>query len=101
VLSALKLSSSVDDTAWPSVPWGALYTTDNSADTVNRITGPFWPGTVFVAVTPCDENSAPSTCPAPGYPPNYLGELNSWTGQITPVTLLGPAVQPQGMLFLP
>jgi hypothetical protein len=100
-LSALKLSSSVDDTAWPSVPWGALYTTDNSADTVNRITGPFWPGTVFVADTPCDEDSAPSTCPAPGYPPNYLGELNPWTGQITPVTLFGPAVEPQGMLFLP
>ncbi|MGO9249224.1 MAG: hypothetical protein ACLP7W_11660 [Solirubrobacteraceae bacterium] len=24
-------------------------------------------GSVFVADTPCDENSAPSTCPGPGY----------------------------------
>ncbi len=100
-LSVLKLSSSVDDTAWPSVPWGALYVTDNSDDTINRIVGPFWPGSVFVADTPCDENSAPSTCPGPGFPPNFLGELNPWTGTITPVPLHGPAVQPQGMLFVP
>jgi len=39
--------------------------------------------------------------PAPGFPPNHLGELNPWTGQIAPVTLFGPAVEPQGMLFLP
>jgi hypothetical protein len=58
-------------------------------------------GSVFVADTPCDENSASSTCPAPGFPPNFLGELNPWTGAIAPVPLLGPAVQPQGMLFVP
>jgi hypothetical protein len=100
-LSVLNLSSSVDDTAWPSVPWGALLVTDNSGDTITKITGPFEPGTVLVADTPCDENSAPATCPGPGYPANYLGELNPWTGQITAVNLSGPAVEPQGMLFLP
>ncbi len=100
-LSVLHLSGSVDDTAWPSDRWGAIYTTDNSGDTVNRITGPFRRGSVFVADTPCDENSAPSTCPAPGYPPNYLGELDPWTGAIARVFVFGPAVQPQGMLFLP
>ncbi len=100
-LSVLKLSSSVDDTAWPSSPVGALYTTDHGNDTVNRITGLFRPGSVLVADTPCDENKAPSTCPAPGFPANFLGELNPWTGVITPVPLTGPEVNPQGMLFLP
>jgi hypothetical protein len=99
-LSVLQLSSSVDDTAWPSGPSGALLTTDNSNDTIDEITGPFRPGSVFVADTPCDENSAPSPCPAPGFPANFLGELNPFTGQITPVDLNGPAVEPQGMLFL-
>jgi hypothetical protein len=100
-LSVLSLTSSVDDTAWPSDPHGTIYTTDNSDDSIYAITGPFTPGQVFVADTPCDENSAPATCPAPGYPPNFLGELNPWTGVISPVTLAGPAPQPQGMLFLP
>lgn len=100
-LSVLNLSSSVDDTAWPSVPWGALYVTDNGGDTVNRIIGDFRAGSVLVADTPCDENSAPSTCPAPGFPPNFLGTLNPWTGAIARVPLFGPPVQPQGMLFIP
>ena len=100
-LSVLKLSSSVDDTAWPSFPFGALYVTDNGADTVNRIVGLFRPGSVLVAATPCDENKAPSPCPAEGFPANFLGELNPWTGAITPVPLMGPEVHPQGMLFLP
>jgi hypothetical protein len=100
-LSVLKLSSSVDDTAWPSSPNGELLTTDNSNNTINEITGPFRPGSVFVADTPCDQNNAPATCPGPGFPPNFLGELNPFTGQIAPVDLAGPAVEPQGMLFLP
>lgn len=87
--------------AWPSVPWGALYVTDGSDDTVNRITCPFKPGSVFVADTPCGANNAPSPCPAPGFPPNFLGQLNPWTGAIAPVSLSGPAVEPQGMVFLP
>ncbi len=100
-LTVLSLSSSVDDTAWPSDPRGTIYTTDNSDNSIYAITGPFRSGQVFVADTPCDENSAPANCPAPGYPPNFLGELNPWTGQISPVTLAGPAPQAQGMLFLP
>jgi hypothetical protein len=56
---------------------------------------------VFVADTPCDENTAPSPCPAPGYSANFLGELDPWTGVISPVALAGPAPQAQGMLFLP
>jgi hypothetical protein len=100
-LTVLNLSASVDDTAWPSLPWGAIYTTDNSNGTVNKITGPFERGSEIAAVTPCDENSAPATCPGPGYPANYLGVIDPWTGAITPVDLQGPAVEPQGMLFLP
>jgi hypothetical protein len=56
---------------------------------------------VFVADTPCGANDAPSTCPAAGFPANYLGKLNPKTGVITPVDLIGPAVAPQGMLFRP
>jgi hypothetical protein len=100
-LSVLKLSDSVDDTVWPSDRNGAIFTTDNSNNTVNEITGPFRRGEVFVADTPCDANDAPSTCPGPGFPPNFLGQLNPYTGTITPVTVQGPAFEPQGMLFLP
>jgi len=100
-LSVLRLSSSVDDTAWASLPWGAIYATDNGNDTVNRVGGLFLPGSEFVAVTPCDESVAPSTCPAPGFPANFLGELNPWTGAIASVSLIGPALEPQGMVFVP
>jgi hypothetical protein len=76
-LTVLALSQSVDDTAWATS----------------------WHGT-FVAVTPCDANGAPATCPGPGYPPNYLGQLNMYTGKITPVSLHGPSFEPQGMIFV-
>jgi hypothetical protein len=100
-LSVLTLSDSVDDTAWASDRFGAIYTTDNSDDTIYKITGPFSRGEVFVADTPCDANDAPSTCPGPGFPPNFLGQLNPETGSITRVHLNGPAVAAQGMYFRP
>jgi hypothetical protein len=100
-LWVLHLTGSVDDTAWISPgSGGALYTTDNDNGTVNVITGPFRAGTAYSAVTPCDENSAPATCPAPGYPANYLGELNMKTGTLTRVPLEGPVVHPQGMIYV-
>ena len=46
-------------------------------------------------------NSAPATCPGPGYPDNSLGKLNPWTGVIRPLQVSGAPVEPQGMLFLP
>ncbi len=100
-LSVLTLSDSVDDTAWASSSHGAIYTTDNSNDTIYKITGPFVRGEVFVADTPCDANDAPATCPAPGFPPNFLGRLNPDTGVISSVRLTGPKPAAQGMLFLP
>ncbi len=99
-LSVLKLSGSVDDTAWASDSSGAIYASDHSNDTIYKITGPFTAGTVFVADTPCDASNAPSICPAPGFPANFLGQLNPETGAITRVHLIGPAVAAQGMLFL-
>jgi hypothetical protein len=99
-LTVLRLSQSVDDTAWASGP-GRIYTTDNAAGTVNVVTGPFRPGMVLVAVTPCDADNAPATCPAPGFPANYLGALNPWTGHISKLPVRGEALQPQGMLFAP
>jgi hypothetical protein len=97
-LTVLRLSQSVDDTAWASGP-GRIYTTDNGAGTVNVVTGPFRPGMVLVAVTPCDAGNAPATCPAPGFPANYLGLLDPWTGHISRLPVHGEALHPQGMLF--
>jgi len=54
----------------------------------------------MTAVTPCDAASAPSTCPAPGFPPNYLGTINPFTGHVTKAALTGPNLQPKGLLFV-
>ncbi len=98
-LSVLDLTQSVDDTAWPDGGDGALYATDSTNDTVDIVTGSFPNGPV-VAVTPCGSNSAPATCPAPpAFPADYLGALNPWTGQITPLTVAGVPLVPQGGLL--
>jgi hypothetical protein len=99
-LSVLKLTASVDDTAWPSAKSGTLYAVDNGGDTIDAVTGPFVRGSVIAAVTPCDENGAPTTCPGPGFPANYLGQIDPQTGQITALSVAGHAPQPQGLLFL-
>jgi hypothetical protein len=99
-LWVLKLTHSVDDTAWARSASGKLYGDNTSQDEVEVVTGPFQPGSIWAAVTPCDENSAPATCPASGYPPNYLGTLNPWTGVLTRVPLAGPSFRPQGMVFI-
>ena len=98
-LSVLTLSRSVDDTAWATAWHGAFYATDHDADRVDVISGVFWPGLALVAVTPCNANSAPATCPAPGFPANYLGQLNMHTGQITRLKLRGASLEPQGLIF--
>jgi len=77
-----------------------LYAADHDGDTVDVVTGRFRSGSVFVAVTPCDANNAPATCPAPGFPANYLGSLNPWTGQISAVPVTGPTLEPPGMVFV-
>jgi hypothetical protein len=98
-LRVLSLSQSVDDTAWAR-SGGRLFGSDSSADAVDVVTGRFSTGAVLVAVTPCDAGNAPSTCPGPGFPANYLGWLNPWTGHISRVSLVGPAFQPKGLIFL-
>ncbi len=98
-LAVLSLANSVDDTAWARSFSGRFYGSDTSGDTIDVVTGSFRPGSVFVAVTPCDANNAPATCPRAGFPPNYLGQLNPWTGHISRVVLSGPAFEPQGLLF--
>jgi hypothetical protein len=100
-LWVLALSQSVDDTAWATTFSGALFAADHDADTVDIVTGSFIPGTAFVAVTPCDASNAPATCPAPGFPANYLGALNMFTGKIIRVSTRGASLQPQGMIFVP
>jgi hypothetical protein len=99
-LWVLRLSNSVDDTAWSTSWKGAFFATDHDGDTVDVINGSFWPGTAFVAVTPCDANNAPATCPGRGFPANYVGHLNLFNGQITRVSLRGAPLHPQGMIFV-
>jgi hypothetical protein len=99
-LHVLKISKPVDDTAWATSASGSLYTTDSGADTVDAITGSFTPGTAYTAVAPCNASSAPSTCPAPGYPANSLGTINLKTGAVGKVTVDGP-VAPKGLIFIP
>jgi hypothetical protein len=99
-LDVLSLSDSVDDTAWATARRGALYTTDQTTDTVDEVYGAFTIGTAYSAVTPCDANNAPAACPAPGFPPNYLATDNLKTGALTPVKTRGPQVHPQGMIFI-
>ena len=99
-LQVLKISKPVDDTAWATSASGSLYATDAGADTVDAITGSFAPGTAYTAVAPCNANSAPTNCPAPGYPANSLGTINLKTGAIGKVALNGP-ITPKGMIFVP
>jgi hypothetical protein len=99
-LSVLKLTHSVDDTAWARSASGKLYGDNTSQDEVEVVTGSFPLGSIWAAVTPCDENGAPATCPTKGYPPNYIGTLNPWTGLLTRVSLAGPSFQPQGLVFV-
>ena len=60
-----------------------LALTDPDSNEVEAVTGPFPLGSIWAAVTPCDENGAPASCPSKGYPPNYLGTLDPWTGHLT------------------
>jgi hypothetical protein len=98
-LSVLSLSQSVDDTQWADGP-GVLYATDSTNDAIDAISGDFPRGPI-VAATPCGSNSAPATCPGPGFPANYLGSLNPWTGAVTQLNVGGSAFVPQGgLLFM-
>jgi len=99
-LSVLSLNTSVDDSAWATSFSGALFGADSSSDTVDIVTGPFRPGSMFVAATPCNDNLAPATCPAAGFPANFLGLENMWTGAISTVTLTGPTFHPHSLIFV-
>ena len=99
-LQVLKISQSVDDTVWATSATGTLYATDSDANAVDAVTGPFVPGTAYTAVTPCNANSAPSTCPGPGYPNNYFGTIDLTTGTVTKVAVFG-VLDPKGMVFVP
>jgi hypothetical protein len=99
-LQVLSLPTSVDDTAWPTRHVGVLYTTDASADTLDVVSGPLHVGTAYTAVTPCNANSAPATCPGPGFPANYLGTINLATGAIGKLALTGAPLQPKGLLYV-
>lgn len=101
-LSALKLSQSVDDSAWATSASGTLYVTDSSNDLIWKVTGPFRPGTEIVSVTPCNANAAPTTCPAPPkWQPNYLGQVDMSTGSITTIPVHGVTIVPKGLFFVP
>jgi hypothetical protein len=100
-LTALHVPASVDDSAWATSEHGALYVTDSTDGVVDTVTGTFTTGTMYSSVTPCGSNSAPATCPAPGFPANYLAGVNMVTGALTPVPLTGPVLRTEGMIFVP
>jgi hypothetical protein len=100
-LKALLLPTSIDDSAWATRSLGAIYTTDASADTLDVVFGPFKVGTMYTAVTPCNANSAPATCPAPGFPANYLGTISLKSGAISKVATGGATLNPKGMIYVP
>ncbi|MDQ2811749.1 MAG: hypothetical protein M3Z75_07690 [Actinomycetota bacterium] len=100
-MHALKLGQSVDDIAWATSATGALYMTDSGSNTVDALKGTFTPGTLYTSVTPCNANSAPTTCPAPGYTANYLGTINLKTGKIGTVAAVNGQVTPKGLIFVP
>ena len=100
-LSVLKLSQSVNDSVWTSGPSGTLYVADNGADLIDKVTGPFHAGSELTAVTPCDSGKAPMSCPGPGFPNNYLGQVDPTTGAVSKVALTGQIPAPGGMLFVP
>ena len=100
-LTALHLPASVDDSAWATSGHGALYVTDSTEDTVDVVSGKFTVGTMYSSVTPCDSNSAPATCPGPGFPANYLASTDMGTGALTQVPLTGPVLRTEGMIFIP
>ena len=64
------------------------------------VSGKFTVGTMYSSVTPCGSNSAPATCPAPGFPANYLASTSMKTGALTPVPLTGPVLRTGGMIFV-
>jgi hypothetical protein len=99
-LAVLRLSQSIDDTAWALSRSGRLYASDATSNTVDVVTGRFPERAEFVAVTPCDAANAPATCPGPGFPPNYLGSLDPFTGHVSRVPLSGPPLNPKGMIFV-
>src|SRR5260370_33940370 len=98
-LRVLALSRSVDDTAWSTSWRGAFFATDHDADNVDVISGSFWPGTAFVAVTPCDAGNAPATCPGRGFPAQYVGHLNIDDGPISRGSLRAVSLHPPGLFF--
>jgi hypothetical protein len=101
-LSQLKLSQSVDDSAWATSASGTLYVTDSANDLIWKVTGPFKPGTEIASVTPCNANAAPMTCPAPPkWKPNYLGQVDMSTGAIATIPVHGITIQPKALLFVP
>jgi hypothetical protein len=100
-LHVLKISKPVDDSAWATSATGSLYTSDPGANTVDAITGPFKPGTMYTAVAPCNAaNAPPVVCPnPPAWPLNSLGTINLKTGAVSEAALSG-VVAPAGMIFV-
>ena len=103
-LAVLALSQSVDDTSWPTTPWGTLYATDSTNDAIDAIVGPFVPGQPIAAATPCDSGTSHPrhACRRRATQRTSSRTINPSTGQVPAVTVEGAAFTPQGgLLFMP
>ena len=94
-LTVLTLAQSVDDTAFATDHDGLLYSTDAANNSVDSLSG--WLSTwyPYTVATPCSANSAPTPCTAP----NYLANINLWTGSVSAVTVSGAPYTPKGALI--
>lgn len=95
-LQVLNLSQSVDDTAFASRAKGTLFASDATHNSVIAISGPLQRGAAYTAVTPGNADTAP---PHPA--PNYLGQIDLNTGNVTPISTSGTPLEPKGLIYLP
>lgn len=90
-LAVLRLSQSVDDTAYITDSSGTLLITDGADNEVFEVTGNLPMGAALTAVTPGDANQ-------PVNAPNYLGRIDLSTGNVTSVIT---TIQAKGLLYIP
>lgn len=95
-LQVLKLSQSVDDTAFASRSGGMFLTTDAKADSVLLITGKIAKGAEYTVATPGGANNAPAN---PG--PNFFGTINLRSGKVSPIRTRGVSFQPHSLIYIP
>ena len=90
------LSDSVDDTAWATARRGALFTTDQTTDTVDEVYGAFHHRDRVLGGDPVRREQRPGRLPGARLATNYLATDNLRTGALAAVKPLQPQGAPAG-----